>query len=199
MPLQSVRCLLIKEKILHDTNSTSLSIKWTTSSKWWNWYSSNIELYFFKQALRKNSLNWSNTWFTQPWTSSLQYPCLPRELSQLTADYLKEAGFQLTESQSHWSFQLLWLKQTPRARAQDHAKMTVRNLSMDSQPDKLPLVLSLGTWAPKGAWLHPPLRYLCTLIKTPSSFLQGKHSQLYQSLLMEEMLQSLKHLPGSSV
>lgn len=75
---------------------------------------------------------------------------------------------------------------------------------MDIQPDKFPLVLSLGTTkkslAPSP--LHPPLRYLFMYInKIPSKpfLLQAKHSQLYQSLLMVEMLQSLKHLPDSSV
>jgi len=62
----------------------------------------------------------------------------------------------------------------------------------------LPLVLSLDTTekslAPSS--LHPPFRYLHTLIRSPLSLLQVKQSQLFQPFLTEEMLQSLNHLCG---
>lgn len=75
---------------------------------------------------------------------------------------------------------------------------------MDIKPDKFPLVLSLGTTKKSlgPSPLQPPLRYLFMYInRIPSKpfLLHAKHSQLYQSFLMVEMLQPLKHLPDSSV
>ena len=64
----------------------------------------------------------------------------------------------------------------------------------------LPLVLSLGTTerglAPSS--LHPPFRYLYTLIRSPWAFLR-LNSLSTQPFIRGEMLQSLHHLNGSLV
>ena len=45
--------------------------------------------------------------------------------------------------------------------------------------------------------MHPPFRYLYTLMRSPEpSLLQAGQSQLSQPFLTEEMLQSLHHLHG---
>jgi len=62
----------------------------------------------------------------------------------------------------------------------------------------LPLFLSLGTTEKclGLSSLHPPCRYLCTLMRSPPdpSFLQAEQSQVSQSFVTGEMLQFLKQL-----
>lgn len=46
------------------------------------------------------------------------------------------------------------------------------------------------------SFLHPSLRYLCTLVSFPPQFLRAKQAQLSQPFLVGQMLQSLQHDQG---